>query len=214
MSSLTDVEKRYLEKILQMQGGYVLDYTDAKFAGLFNRLGIDIHSPKYQTHGTSKAKKMRAFWDKEPDDLVARVLSEMLDSYEAYCNLNGIKIDRKTLQKCKEIVARLSGGKAPVQAWETDESFLSRQVDIPDLDKLPIDSELVGIIEARLEEAKKTLAAGAHLAAIILCGSVLEGVLLGAAQRYPEKFNRSSKAPKGAESEAPPPQVGASLKTP
>jgi len=29
MSSLTDVEKRYLEKLLGMQSGYVLDYSRA-----------------------------------------------------------------------------------------------------------------------------------------------------------------------------------------
>ena len=31
MSSLTDIEKRYLEKLLDMGGGYVLDFTDATF---------------------------------------------------------------------------------------------------------------------------------------------------------------------------------------
>ncbi|EQD47076.1 hypothetical protein B2A_08592, partial [mine drainage metagenome] len=31
MSSLTDIERRYLEKLLRMGGGYVLDYSDATF---------------------------------------------------------------------------------------------------------------------------------------------------------------------------------------
>ena len=31
MSNLTDIDKRYLEKILNMGGGYVMDYTDATF---------------------------------------------------------------------------------------------------------------------------------------------------------------------------------------
>ena len=35
MSGLTDVEKRYLEKILNMGGGYVLDYSDATFEEFF-----------------------------------------------------------------------------------------------------------------------------------------------------------------------------------
>jgi hypothetical protein len=97
MSSLTDIEKRYLEKILGMQGGYVLDYTDATFAEFFRRHNIDIHSQRYQTYGTSKAKKMRAFWDQEPDAVVAPVLSEMLASYTAYCELNGSKPDHAVL---------------------------------------------------------------------------------------------------------------------
>ena len=35
MSSLTDVEKRYLEKILNMGDGYVLDYSNATFEEFF-----------------------------------------------------------------------------------------------------------------------------------------------------------------------------------
>ena len=35
MSSLTDIEKRYLEKLLGMQSGYVLDYSDATFWRIF-----------------------------------------------------------------------------------------------------------------------------------------------------------------------------------
>ena len=36
-------------------------FTDATFGDFFNRHSIDIHGHKYQTYGTSKAKKMRAF---------------------------------------------------------------------------------------------------------------------------------------------------------
>lgn len=59
MSTLTDVEKRYLENILDMGNGYVLDYTDATYGEFFDRHGVDIHGHKYQTYGTSKAKRMR-----------------------------------------------------------------------------------------------------------------------------------------------------------
>ena len=70
-----------------MGDGYVLDYSNATFEEFFYRYEMNIHSDRYQTYGTSKAKKMRAFWEREPDALVARVLSEMLDSYEADCDL-------------------------------------------------------------------------------------------------------------------------------
>ncbi|HRJ00664.1 MAG TPA: hypothetical protein PKV67_07785 [Hyphomonas sp.] len=63
MSSLTGIEKRYLEKLLGMQSGYVLDYSDATYAEFFSRHRIDIHGARYQTYGTSKAKKLRAFWE-------------------------------------------------------------------------------------------------------------------------------------------------------
>jgi hypothetical protein len=50
----------------------------------------------------------------------------------------------------------------------------------------------VPIIEKRLEEAHKALGVGAYLSVIFLCGSVLEAVLLGAAQKEPSRFNQSS----------------------
>ena len=74
MSSLTTADKRYLEAILGMRSGLVLHFTDATFAEFFNGYNFDIHGKQYQTYGTSKAKKMRAFWEREPDALVGPYL--------------------------------------------------------------------------------------------------------------------------------------------
>lgn len=204
MSSLTDSEKRYLEKLLNMNTGYVLDYTDATFAEFFKRHNIDIHSKKYQIYGTSKAKKLRAFWDQEPDAVVAPVLSEMLDFYTALCDLDGKKPDQFLLEKCQAIVARLSGRKGPATPVETVNAFLSQEFAVPNLHKLPLDKQVVKIIEARLEEAGKALRAGAFLSVIVLSGSILEGVLFGVAQHNPEKFNRSPISPKTPEGKVRP----------
>lgn len=109
MSSLTEIDKRYLENLLGMQSGYVLDYSDPTFHEFFNRHGIDIHSQKYQTYGSSKAKKLRAFWEQDSDVLVGRTLGEMLDVYEVNCVLNSRQPDVSILEKSREIVARLTG---------------------------------------------------------------------------------------------------------
>lgn len=195
MSSLTDIEKRYLEKLLGMQSGWVLDYSDATYGELFARHHIDIHGPRYQTYGTSKAKKMRAFWEQESDRVVGKVLSEMLDSCEADCELNGREVDTGILEKCRGIVTRLAGD-TPASTNETEENFLDKEFTIPNIHKLPVESQVATIIESRLDEARKALNAGAYLSVIFLCGSVLEGVLLGVAQKNPEKFNRSTSSPK------------------
>ena len=195
MSGLTDVEKRYLEKILNMSSGYVLDYSDATFEEFFYRYQVNIHSDRYQTYGTSKAKKMRAFWEREPDDLVARVLSEMLDSYEADCDLSGRERDASSLEKSRAIVAKLSG-KPPTAKAASVKSFLHKEFEIPSIQRLPVEFPVAKIIEGRLNEARAALSVDAYLSVIFLCGSVLEGVLLGAAQREPAKFNRSLASPK------------------
>lgn len=199
MSSLKDIEKRYLEKILGMQSGYVLDYSDATYAELFSRYNVDIHGKKYQTYGTSKAKKMRAFWEQEPDLLVSRVLVEMLNSYEADSELNGREVDRAVLEKAHTIVARLSGKPMPAKVAQSSDEFLNREFTIPNIEKLPIEAQATSIIENRLTEARIALQAGAYLSVIFLCGSVLEAVLLGAAQREPARFNQAKSSPKGSD---------------
>ena len=199
MSSLTDIEKRYLEKQLGMGGGYVLDYTDATYGELFNRHRIDIHGRKYQTYGTSKAKKMRAFWQSEPDALVGKVLSEMLDAYEADCDLNNRQTDSALREKSRGIVSRLCGRPQPAKPAQTASDFLSHEFTIPNVQKLPIEAQAIPIIDSRLAEARRALAAGAHLSVIFLCGSVLEAVLLGAAQKEPAGFNQASASPKGGD---------------
>lgn len=203
MSSLTDIEKRYLEKLLGMQSGYVLDYSDATFGEFFKRHKVDIHGRKYQNYGTSKAKKMRAFWEQEPDAVVAPVLSEMLDAYEADCDLNGREVDAGVLEKCRSVVSKLSG-KAPSDSSENVESFLDKEFTIPNIHKLPVEPQVATIIEARLNEARAALGAKAYLSVIFLCGSVLEGVLLGVAQKNPEKFNRSPASAKDAQGKVRP----------
>ena len=195
MSSLTAADKQYIERVLDMGGGYVLNFTDATFAQFFIGFNVDIHGIGYQTYGASKAKKMRAFWEKEPDVLVGPVLSEMLDAYEALCDSGGRERDSTSLRKSRDIVARLLG-KAPQADPKTDKGFLDLQFEFPNIQTLPIESLAAPIIQARLKEAQACLSVGAHLSVIFQCGSVLEGVLLGAAQKEPARFNRSNASPK------------------
>lgn len=196
MSSLTDIEKRYLEKILGMGSGYVLDYTDATYGEFFGRHGVDIHGRKYQRYGTSKAKKMHAFWEQEPDVLVGRVLSEMLSSYEVDCELNSREVDKSLLEKAGRVVERLTGKPQARRTEETEKDLLDREFTIPNITRLPVEQAIVPIVESRLDEARKALGAGAYLSVIMLCGSVLEAVLLGKAQQQPALFNSSKSSPK------------------
>ena len=203
MSSLTAADKQYLEAILGMGGGFVLDFSDNTFDEFFGTYGVDIHGGRYQKYGTSKAKKMRAFWEKEPDSLVGPVLSGMLDIYEAQCALGRRDRDSALLTTSQEIVSRISGG-TPESSYANVAGFLSEDFAVPDLYKLPVDAAVAEIIRERLEEAQACLQIGAHLSVIFQCGSVLEAVLLGAAQSDPRKFNQSASSPKSRDGKTRP----------
>ncbi|MEZ5689771.1 MAG: hypothetical protein R3E21_13455 [Caenibius sp.] len=204
MSSLTDTEKRYFESLFGMSSGYVLDYTDQTFAEFFRRYGIAIHDSKYQTYGSSKAKKLRSFWEQEPDAVVGKVLAELLEVCEALGALDGQKCDETVLAKAKDISSRLRGKARPSEkpTAQTVDDFLHSEFIIPNIQKLPIEAQAVPIIESRLAEARTAMGAGAYLSTVLLCGSVLEAVLLGAAQKQPARFNQAAASPKLADGSA------------
>jgi hypothetical protein len=195
MSTLTVTDRAYLEKFLDMSGGYVLRYpdntfSDKSFGAFFQRHAIDIHGPKYQTIGTSKANKLRAFWDSEDDSVVGKVMSGMVDEYVVGCELNRKNVDAALLEKVRGIIIRMNGKP------QTADDFLKHEFTIPNVHKLPIEAQVIPVIQSRLDEALKALSASAYLSVIFLCGSVLEAVLLGAAQKEPARFNRASASPK------------------
>lgn len=196
MSTLTVIDRRYLEKFLDMGSGYVLRYSDKSFGAFFQRHSIDIHGPKYQKYGTSKANKLRAFWDIENDSVVGKVMSGMVDEYVVDCELNKTEIDSTLLDKVRGIVARLNGKLQTAMSAQTADDFLNHEFAIPNIQKLPIEPLAIPIIESRLAEARKAMGAGAYLSVIFLCGSVLEAVLLGAAQKEPARFNKATASAK------------------
>lgn len=108
MSSLGHMEKRKIEKILGMESGYVLNFSDKTFAEFFSDLNIDITNQKYYVNGTSKAKRLRAFWEIEEDFIVSRVLRALI----SYGDAKGVFADSnlKLMDECIGIAERLQNG--------------------------------------------------------------------------------------------------------
>lgn len=107
MSSLRPREKSKIEDLFDMSSGYVLSFSDATFGSFFAEWDIDIHASKYQSSGTSKAKKFREFWKLEEDLVVGEVILAMIDNHEDYFRQRGK--DELSL-KCKDIGDRLCSG--------------------------------------------------------------------------------------------------------
>ena len=69
-----------IDKIFQMEGGYVLDFSDRTMTQFFaEELNIDIDHPRYRDDGTSKAKRLRCFLRKEDTNTVVRTLNALWD---------------------------------------------------------------------------------------------------------------------------------------
>jgi hypothetical protein len=59
-----------------------------------------------------------------------------------------------------------------------------------------VEPRLAEILDGRWKEAQKCIDGGAHLSAIVMMGSVLEGILLSKVEGNPATANRASACPK------------------
>jgi hypothetical protein len=105
MSDLTFVERNKLEKLFGMRSGYVLDFSNRTFAELVaESTGKDIYNAKYDYASGSKANRLRAFWDKEPNYIVSKLITDLLE----YCEETSVSSGNTALHEhCRRIASRL-----------------------------------------------------------------------------------------------------------
>jgi hypothetical protein len=83
MAPLKFGEKRKLEEFLGMGGGYVLSFSDRTFREfVHDSAGLDIDDPEVGGLG-SKGRRLRYFWDNQPDYIVGKLLKDFVDSVDA-----------------------------------------------------------------------------------------------------------------------------------
>jgi hypothetical protein len=120
MSDLTFMEKSKFEKLLGMETGYVLNFSNRSFAEFVrDSTGRNIYDERYNYASGSKANRLRAFWQKEENSVVGKLMCDMLD----YQGESG-----QQQEVCRLIVARLFGrrggsGKTEVSDAQSPESL-------------------------------------------------------------------------------------------
>jgi len=118
MSDLTFIERRKIEQTLGMASGYVLDFSNRTFAEfVLESTGRDIYESRYDYQSGSKANRLRAFWQKEGNSLVGKLLSDLLD----YRGEPG-----PSEEVCRLIVARLLKGSSAATPQHTEQSSEER----------------------------------------------------------------------------------------
>ncbi|NLG01433.1 MAG: abortive infection family protein [Lentisphaerae bacterium] len=133
MSSLSMMEKRCLEEFLGMSSGYVLTFSDRTLGEfVFETIGVDIHSERYTTDGTSKAKKLRVLWKLESDHMVGALLNALVEHGASFPS-NQTPVAKAIADKCRQISTRLLAGAsslAPLKNYAKDfnATYLSEQI--------------------------------------------------------------------------------------
>lgn len=187
---LNQLDRDVIESILQMREGYVLDFSDRTFADFFGDFGVAIDDSQFQVDGPSKARRMRVFLRTARPRLLGRVLAALL---ERRLLRSPEDLNENELARYEDIVLRL-GGEAPRRAnlAADPEAELLRRVFQPALlRRVPLEAALGEALSARMTEAHACIEGKAYLAAVILSGSVLEGLCLGYGSRTAERANRA-----------------------
>jgi hypothetical protein len=105
VSNLTVSDRRKLEKLLGMGSGYVLNFSDRTFGNFFAEYEVEIDAERYKVIGTSKANRMRAFWDADGNHIVGRVINGLVTygaDEQCFSQSNSALIDH-----CQNIAQRL-----------------------------------------------------------------------------------------------------------
>ena len=194
MSSLKLLERESFEELFCMGSGYVLDFSNRTFSEFFRETArIDIYAEKYAVNGDSKARRLRSFIEFEPDALVGKVLSELLE-YWRYKTPQPNTKEAALAERAKQAIERLLG--KPATPRDSGQDFLKQDFGTISLQKIPTAGPIVPILESRLSEAVRCLKADSPLAVIFHCGSILEGLLLGVASANAQQFNQAPNSPK------------------
>jgi hypothetical protein len=207
MANIRHTEELLLEKIFEMGGGFVLDFSNTSFQQfIFRVCNLDIYDSKYAVYGGSKAKRLRCFWQLESDQTVGRLINEMLAHLKTSKRLSDSEFDKNEkiiFNDCLKIANRLRGIPDKTDSKKvteiTEDEFLKREYKNISIDNLNIDSSVIAILNVRLNEIQLCLKSGASISVVIMCGSVLEGLLLGMAINNMKEFNQSSTSPKSKE---------------
>jgi hypothetical protein len=164
MSDLKTNDKRPFELLFGMPSGYVMDFTNNTFCDLFSDYGIDIYSKKYAINGDSKAKRLRAFWLIESNELVLDVLSALIE-YKRQITPILIGNELEWMRQCQTVIHRLRDTKPHHPSLESvkdiaevyNDQYLSKQIGRMK-DSIESDPELViGTAKELVETCCRTI---------------------------------------------------------
>jgi len=114
MAELKFQERQYLEKLMRMEGGYILDFTNRTFREfVHDTTKIDIDKERFYVNGDSKAKRFRTFIEIESDYNVGIAIKGLCDYWLMKVNLGEFQhtqTDENLHEECLKLADRLKSG--------------------------------------------------------------------------------------------------------
>ena len=127
MADLSSSEKRKLERLFRMSGGYVLEFSNRTFSDFIEEsVRRDIYDSRYDHGSGSKANRLRGFWTVEGNQIVGKLVEDLIGyGYET----SAFTREDTLAQECQQVAARLKSS-SPV----ADLDALSATVDVRDFE--------------------------------------------------------------------------------
>lgn len=134
MSNLTTNEKQILEKLLQMESGYVLNFSDRTMREFFrDDIGVNIYNEKYNYGSGSKANRLRGFWLKAEDKIVGKSILKLIEYIESQIlidNLSKADFPEERTRAGRKIGEGLLGKKIKEKENKSHATFKSGNINI------------------------------------------------------------------------------------
>jgi hypothetical protein len=114
-----------------MESGYVLDFSNRTFKELIlENVGIDIYQNQFDYESGSKANRLRAFWNKESNEVVGKLLLNMLEYWKLCRTLNNQFItlpEQSLFDDCKLIAKYLLEGESSKKGFSQEQGDIKKE---------------------------------------------------------------------------------------
>lgn len=121
-------------------------------------------------------------------------LDNLIDEFNQYLAFDKLNIFRENEKILIGKIDKIIIPRIKEQSDISEKEFLQLAFDTS-IDDIGLDYNITEILKIRIGEAESNIKVGCSLSAIILIGSVAEGILLGVATKYPRDFNTVNRAP-------------------
>jgi len=205
-----EISQKTIEKLRTLINEKTEYRSGPKLVSFFNDLGFnDVYSqgfPSRWMYTDEKLNTINGTADLEkcikklfaPMNYINRIdeLDKYIEDFNQYLVFDKWQVDRDnekiTFKRKNEVALKSSGNKESI----SENEFLKHEFKKVNIKQIGLDSTINNILTLRLKEIKNCINSNSPLAVIFLCGSTLEGLLLGVASQHPSEFNKSKSAPK------------------